>query len=151
VRPRYESEEDRKRENHAREQLESRTGASIIKLNENSFVIDWAAFGPDDVLLWWGEYKWRDVDVTTYPDIILSAAKYVAGANLNLWTHAPFYFFVQFSSGLYHVKAAPAPYHSLTTTKSGRVDRNDPSDIEPCVRFPIEFFKRTRETLEELT
>lgn len=89
------------------------------------------------------EYKCRrGIKTDTYPDIILSCAKFMEGKRWVRDFRCKFYFVVEFSDGLYCVELTYLDTGYAVVTRGGRTDRDDWQDIEPVIRIPIDNFKR---------
>jgi hypothetical protein len=141
MRPRYESDADRTKQNAAAKWIEQHFKCKIIPLSPGLYQVDWALFrARDNTLRAWAEYKCRG---RSYDDHIISVAKMMKGFDLTNATGAEFVLFVENPSGLYSWTARDKE-SALQITIGGRTDRNDPADLEPVVRIPFGQFKRLR-------
>ena len=68
--------------------------------------------------------------------------KYMSGMKLFKLTGLPFYLVVKFSDGLYYCEVSLLSYAQLTISFGGRTDRADAQDVEPCVFFDTNLFKK---------
>jgi hypothetical protein len=73
---------------------------------------------------------------------MISLDKYLSGMHLHKLTGLPFNLVVKFTDNLYHCEIHLLSYAQITISMGGRTDRSDEQDIEPCVFFDIDLFKK---------
>lgn len=111
----------------------------LTKLNEKQYIVDYAVTDHEKRVKGFIEFKRRLEGSETYPDIILSLSKWMQLLKLDDWKPAAF--FVQFDDKLM-VVFPPEVIDDIRI--SGRSDRNDIYDQEPCVHIPINRFKEVK-------
>jgi hypothetical protein len=84
------------------------------------------------------EIKQRRNKSTTYPTLMISAAKCANGRDWGQKENAPFILLVKFTDGLFMTKATRKYQEAI----GGRTDRGDPNDLERCAYIPMEKFYR---------
>ncbi len=135
MRPTYESKSDLENEAVFQRYILDR-GYTAVKLAAQFYQVDWI-FLKDNKIVRFAEFKRRQVNSSTYPDIILSLHKWEA---LLLWgKYKPSAFFVTFNDKTMFIKATNN--HGYKIALAGRRDRGDKQDIEPCIHLPITDFK----------
>lgn len=135
-RPLYETENDLAAERAVATDLEKLWDVTLHKL-EIEDRIDFRAERSGS-LVGWIEVKCRDVHRTTYPTLILSREKVIAGDQLRRRTGMPFLIVVKWNDGLFVHRFALSDI--TDSGMGGRVDRGDPQDIEKVIHFPVEGF-----------
>ena len=148
--PRYESAEDRNTEQRIIEKVCARKGQIAKKLGEVKYVVDWAVFHPSkrknhEKLSYWAEVKRRYRKYDTFPDLIISANKMVAGSRLVDIFGKPFFLIIELDDGIYHYKYNREDMKEFAVDLVGRSDRGNEFDIEPCVRIPMERFVKLKD------
>lgn len=139
-RPKYESSVDLDNEKEFKQIYERlRPEYVLVKLNPTQYIVDFAVTDHKKNVKGFIEFKRRREDHDTYPDIILSLSKWRALFELHQWKKAAF--IVQFNDKLMRM----FPPMALDDIRiSGRADRNDEYDEEPCVHIPIKFFEEVK-------
>ena len=133
--PQYESDKDRFAEKKFADRM-SVTGARLVKLKKN-YIVDFAIERNGHVI-GFIEYKRRDVMSLQYPTIILALSKWIALCDYA--KHGKAFFYVEYNDCTKHIKITP-DYIDLNMIGawleiSGRTDRGDQYDQEPCVHIP---------------
>ena len=136
----YESDQDRFAEKKFADRM-SKTGARLVKLKKN-FVVDFAIVR-DGRVTGFLEYKRRQVVSTKYPTIILAYTKWLALCDYSRTSAA--FFYIEYDDRVKYIQLTPA-HVSLKEVGvwleiSGRTDRGDQYDQEPCVHIPIGLLK----------
>jgi hypothetical protein len=134
-RPRYEREGDRDEEARIAAVLCNRLQCDVIKL-PSWYVLDFAATRAKEIVAFM-EVKRRHHVLGHYPDVFLSLHKIFAAHNFHAVTALPCRFFVQFDDCL----AWADMLSPRAVGMRGRMDRNDPQDIEPVAYVPVDDFK----------
>ena len=141
MRPIYETEKDRKMEQAIINELSDAWKIFYQKL-PIKHRLDFALLDDKRVVIAWAEVKRRENDSTTYDTYMLSLDKYMSGMKLFKLTGLPFYLVVKFSDGLYYCEVSLLSYAQLTISFGGRTDRADLQDVEPCIYFDSNLFKK---------
>ena len=141
MRPIYETAKDRKIEQAIINELSDAWKIFYQKL-PIKHRLDFALLDDRRNVNAWAEVKRRDNDSTTYGTYMLSLDKYMSGMKLFKLTGLPFYLVVKFSDGLYYCEVSLLSYAQLTISFGGRTDRADSQDVEPCVFFDTNLFKK---------
>ena len=79
------------------------------------------------------------MSTSSCPSLTIFAVSFVVVSKL---TGLPFYLVVKFSDGLYYCEVSLLSYAQLTISFGGRTDRVDAQDVEPCVFFDTNLFKK---------
>jgi hypothetical protein len=127
----YESQGDWDKEKKAISVLEKSYGAKAKKL-PISYGLDYALVGDHDKILGFFEIKSRSNSSKMYDTLYISAHKRMAAQKLTESTGRPCYILAGYTDGIYLVNFKDEP---VMATISGRTDRGDSADIEPCVHF----------------
>ena len=141
MRPVYETEKDRKMEQAIINELSDAWKIFYQKL-PIKHRLDFALLDDKKIVTAWAEVKRRDNDSTTYDTYMLSLDKYMSGMQLFKLTGLPFYMVVKFSDGLYYCEVSLLSYAQLNISFGGRTDRGDSQDVEPCIYFDSNLFKK---------
>ena len=141
MRPVYETEKDRKMEQAIINELSDAWKIFYQKL-PIKHRLDFALLDDKKIVTAWAEVKRRDNDSTTYDTYMLSLDKYMSGMKLYKLTGLPFYLVVKFSDGLYYCEVSLLSYAQLNLSFGGRTDRGDSQDVEPCIYFDSNLFKK---------
>ena len=141
MRPVYETEKDRKMEQAIINELSDAWKIFYQKL-PIKHRLDFALLDDKKAVIAWAEVKRRDNDSTTYDTYMLSLDKYMSGMQLFKLTGLPFYMVVKFSDGLYYCEVSLLSYAQLNISFGGRTDRGDSQDVEPCIYFDSNLFKK---------
>ena len=141
IRPVYETEKDRKMEQAIINELSDAWKIFYQKL-PIKHRLDFALLDDKKAVIAWAEVKRRDNDSTTYDTYMLSLDKYMSGMKLFKLTGLPFYMVVKFSDGLYYCEVSLLSYAQLNISFGGRTDRGDSQDVEPCIYFDSNLFKK---------
>jgi len=141
MRPVYETEKDRKMEQAIINELSDAWKIFYQKL-PIKHRLDFALLDDKKIVIAWAEVKRRDNDSTTYDTYMLSLDKYMSGMKLFKLTGLPFYMVVKFSDGLYYCEVSLLSYAQLNISFGGRTDRGDSQDVEPCIYFDSNLFKK---------
>ena len=130
MRPTYETTADRQKEQSFAKRLEQR-GYTMHQCKKYYDCDFFAIRGCYKALV---EYRNRKVRRNTYPDIMLSAAKFAHLRNAANQLGVRFLFFIEFVDGLCAIDLTE--YTGFRVDIGGSNRRNDPQDIEPCVYIP---------------
>ena len=141
MRPIYETAKDRKIEQAIINELSDAWKIFYQKL-PIKHRLDFALLDDKKAVIAWAEVKRRDNDSTTYDTYMLSLDKYMSGMQLFKLTGLPFYMVVKFSDGLYYCEVSLLSYAQLNISFGGRTDRGDSQDVEPCIYFDSNLFKK---------
>ena len=141
IRPVYETEKDRKMEQAIINELSDAWKIFYQKL-PIKHRLDFALLDDKKAVIAWAEVKRRDNDSTTYDTYMLSLDKYMSGMKLFKLTGLPFYMVVKFSDGLYYCEVSLLSYAQLNISFGGRTDRGDSQDVDPCIYFDSNLFKK---------
>ena len=141
MRPIYETAKDRKIEQAIINELSDAWKIFYQKL-PIKHRLDFALLDDRRNVTSWAEVKRRDNDSTTYDTYMLSLDKYMSGMKLFKLTGLPFFLIVKFTDGLYYCEMSLLSYAQMTISFGGRTDRADSQDVEPCVFFDTNLFKK---------
>ena len=134
ARPIYENAHTLRAEDEVAGRVGSRWRCALRKL-PRSYSIDYMLMR-DSVVIAWLEVKCRD---KRYDTLILSLGKVMEGRRLSRETGRPFVVVVSLPDGDFWKVVTPD--ESLVIALGGRVDRNDPADMEPVAHFDMREFK----------
>ena len=133
-RPTYESDEDLYKEKQVMKAIAHALGLDFYKL-PRSYGLDFALTNPDDqAVRAFVEIKARKNHSQRYPTLLLSVLKLISAQKLSSATSKPSYLVAAFTDGLFFTKLTSG---LEPITISGRADRDDPADMEPCIHFRI--------------
>ena len=135
MRPRYEQEGDRQAEVKIMERVATALGFSDFRKLPASYVLDFAAIRGKDIA-GFVEVKRRHNKISQYPDIFVALHKLNAASQLNMIGKKTI-FAVEWDDCTGWLLLEDPSHISFT----GRVDRNDPADLEPMAHFPIDRVK----------
>ena len=141
IRPVYETAKDRKIEQAIINELSDAWKVFYQKL-PIKHRLDFALLDDRRNVTSWAEVKRRDNDSKTYNTYMLSLDKYMSGMKLFKITGLPFFLIVKFTDGLYYCEMSLLSYAQMTISFGGRTDRADSQDVEPCVFFDTNLFKK---------
>lgn len=141
IRKMYETKEDRKVEQAIINELSDAWKVFYQKL-PIKYKVDFAILNDRKEIISWAEVKRREHKIGTYPTYMISLDKYLSGMHLHKLTGLPFNLVVKFTDNLYHCEIHLLSYAQITISMGGRTDRSDEQDIEPCVFFDIDLFKK---------
>ena len=141
MRPIYETAKDRKIEQAIINELSDAWKIFYQKL-PIKHRLDFALLDDRRNVTSWAEVKRRDNDSKTYNTYMLSLDKYMSGMKLFKLTGLPFFLIVKFTDGLYYCEMSLLSYAQMTISFGGRTDRADSQDVEPCVFFDTNLFKK---------
>jgi hypothetical protein len=141
IRPVYETAKDRKIEQAIINELSDAWKVFYQKL-PIKHRLDFALLDDRRNVTSWAEVKRRDNDSKTYNTYMLSLDKYMSGMKLFKLTGLPFFLIVKFTDGLYYCEMSLLSYAQMTISFGGRTDRADSQDVEPCVFFDTNLFKK---------
>lgn len=133
-RPTYESDEDLYKEKQVIKAIAHALGLDFSKL-PRSYGLDFALTNPEDqTVRAFVEIKARKNHSQRYPTLLLSLLKLISAQKLSSATSKPSYLVAAFTDGLFLTKLTSG---LELITISGRTDRDDPADMEPCIHFRI--------------
>lgn len=142
MRPIYETEQDRAAQRTALDYAARCWGCRCRHMPDGS-LIDGLMFS-DDQLMAWVEFKGRSsIRHDAWPTVVLSQRKWDDGLRLSLRDQVPFVVLFGFHDGYWYVFVDPmaGDSHTPKTKITGRWDRDDPFDVEPCVLIEREWFR----------
>ncbi len=136
MRPQYIAPVDLHNESRLSAIVELKMNCNLVKLPA-SYKLDCGLYR-DDEMKALVELKCRSCDFGHYPTIILATGKWLAACT---WIDLgyPCYFVVGFHDGVYVHELATFGY---AIKHSGRTDRNDAADEEPCIHIPNSQWRR---------
>ena len=138
MRPLYESSQDLQNEAAVALEMSKRWKCHFDKL-PIKYNVDYAVTkGADIVAL--AEIKCRNYSYSQIDKMggyMISAHKWVMGATFADSMNIPLILIVKLTDGIWWTKE-----RSKKLVLSGRKDRNDPQDIEPCILIPMSAFQR---------
>lgn len=140
ARPYYETQHDLSIEQQVIHHLSERWGCSFVKLSIKHGV-DFAMQRGTEVA-GFCEVKSRSLtmaQIKAYGGYMLSLHKWATAKMLSDASGKPFYLAVNAMDGLY-VRPFLGDFKPESVTISGRRDRGDPDDIEPCVLLDTDAF-----------
>ena len=133
------------RERAAASRLEKAWNCNIVKLSVK-YGADWMAWRDGEVV---GviEYKNRPHDWATYPTYMISLHKWISLRVAAEYSATKKHkvvpiIVVEFTDGLYWLEVTP---EVASLEMGGRIDRNDPEDVEPCMFIPMHHWKQIKE------
>jgi hypothetical protein len=135
LRPQYENEGDRQAEVKIMERVAKALGFSDFRKLPASYVLDFAAIRGNQVT-GFVEVKRRHNKMSQYPDIFVALHKLNAAKQLSMIGKKTI-FAVEWDDCTGWLLLEDPSHISFT----GRVDRNDPADLEPMAHFPIDRVK----------
>lgn len=141
MRPIYETAQDLKNENEVAAYLSAAWGCDFVKL-KISYGLDFAII-KDDALVATAEIKCRNYDsasIDRFGGLMLSASKAHRAAEWLTNHGAPFVLAAKLTDGLFVATIEYWPAYKIEIT--GRRDRGDWQDIEPCCIIPMSEFKK---------
>jgi len=136
MRPKYETQADRKNEQRVSEILKSK-GFTVMKL-PISYQLDWAII--DDStgkISSFGEVKTRTFNMDKYPTAMVNLHKVIKANDISACTGLPCYLIVLYLDALARIDFAS----EFEVKVGGRSDRNDPQDRDVCAYYPISGFR----------
>ena len=132
----YESQADRDAEQMFSERMTFQSGARLKKLKKN-YIIDFVVLRGKKCVAYI-EYKRRWVHSTKYKTIILATSKWIELCRLSRINRA--FFYIQYDDRVRYIEVTPDHYNlsqfGIHEELSGRTDRGDEHDLEPCVHIP---------------
>lgn len=134
MRPAYETDQDRSREQDIADKLAQLWDCSFVK-TPRFYPFDYTILRKDTAVAFC-EVKCR---AKQYPTLMLSLHKWTTGVQLSRDTGLPFIVVASVPDGIHWHEVVAKPYSIVV---GGRSDRGDPEDKEPCVLLPFEEFKR---------
>jgi hypothetical protein len=141
----YETNDDLMREKQAALRLEAAWNCDIVKLSVK-YGADWMAWREGEVV---GviEYKNRPHEWNTYSTYMISLHKWIslrvaAEYSATQKNRVTPIIVVEFSDGMYWLEVKP---ELATLEMGGRIDRDDPEDMEPCMFIPMYHWKKIKE------
>lgn len=134
MRQMYEAPDDLSREAQVAGRLSAAWGCESVKL-PIQYRVDFAMLVDKEVKAWL-EVKCR---TTHYSEMIMSAAKFIAGQQLAASTGRPFVVVFGIGDQIYWRDCTA---DSPTVRLGGRTDRGDWQDVEPVVMLPLDKFHR---------
>lgn len=102
------------------------------------YKVDWALFNGMAVV-GWAELKIRKNPRAKYPEYMISAAKVLAGQQLEMATGLPFFLIVQWEDECAFIEPVRA---TKRLSWGGRTDRDDAADRETVYFIPVAEFIR---------
>jgi len=111
-------------------------GCDVRKLPVR-YNVDYAIMNKDGIFAW-AEIKCRNVDVNTYPTLMISAGKIWAGLRMSQISGIPFMLVIEWRDAIGSLEVLKE--HVFYVRISGRQDRNDWQDMEPMIFFPTVIF-----------
>lgn len=143
-RPLYESELDRKNETEVATALERAWGCTVRKL-KTACELDYSVERDGRVVAVM-EIKCRNYSfekIERFGGLMLSAHKWQAAKRWRETHNIAFILALGLPDGIYRMSIASDPWPTdLDLVTTGRTDRDDPQDIEPCVLIPMDWFVR---------
>lgn len=139
-RPIYETAADVDREREVAEWVGALRGC-LVRKNPRLYPVDYCALR-DGAVVGWIEVKCRKytrAQIENWGGYLMGATKVAGMANLIAVSKLPAVLCVNLAGEIFVMNYDPAA--TFRTEFRGRVDRNDPDDMEPCVMFPMNQFK----------
>lgn len=141
MRPTYETERDRSREDEIMGLIEDIWDCNLVKMDKRQ-ILDFAAMRNGEVTAWI-EYKYRNYDwakIDRFGGYMLSLKKWEEGHRKVMDTAIPFLIIVNCLGDIrfWRVRRRDNPKIGF----GGRTDRNDPLDTEPVVFLPVKNFQK---------
>ena len=103
------------------------------------YKVDYALCSDTKVIRAYAEVKKRDIPSDKYKEIILSFEKYDAMVRLQEYGFKCVLIF-EFHDGIFHLDVKSLA--ECRVGMSGRTDRNDPDDTEPCIWIPNHMWQK---------
>jgi hypothetical protein len=150
MRPIYETDADRNKEEVLAEKLEKAWSCHLHKL-PIKYNLDYIVFKNKEPMAL-VEIKIRSKSMDEYDSMggcMMDLHKWVAAKDYSTISEFPFIFVVQTSDGVWHTTVRDFNLHS-GVIYTGRTDRGDKQDIEPHVTMKKDLFIRTRYSTGEL-
>lgn len=142
TRPRYESEEDRTRQQRIIEQIEGVWKCWAHKLPDHA-VIDYALCREPNARVYaYAEVKHRECAFGQYPDYMISTKKVERAMELNAHWGRRTFLIVEFVDTVYYTHLDDLKIIGGDVRMGGRKDRGDPQDTECVVHIPLAAFGR---------
>lgn len=144
IRPLYETQQDRLLEEACAEKYAAKMGVRLFKLSDQYRRMDRLAID-DKGRHAWLEIKCRKVSRGTYPTLMLSVAKWVAGIQMAQATGGSFVVIAGYTDGIWRYRYRPQDVSDglIRLEYGGRTTQTrDSGDIEPVMHIPTWMFKR---------
>lgn len=152
MRPLYESSADLANEQAVIKHLEDKWSCEMFKL-PLQYKLDYAIKDKENAVLGFIEVKVRKytmAQIQGWGGYMLSLMKWTTGVQLAQTTGLPFILVVKTLDGLYYLTIDPKVFTESMIQKmidkrvklSGRTDRGDWQDVEPCVMLDCNHFNR---------
>jgi hypothetical protein len=139
--PQYETEKDLASETAFAEKMQFATGARLKKLKKN-YIIDFVIIRGKKCC-GYIEYKRRWNKHDKYDTIFVATSKWLELCRLSLMSKS--FFYIEYNDCIKYIEVTPAHYDlpafDMYEEFSGRVDRGDEYDQEPCIHLPINHLK----------
>lgn len=139
--PQHETDKDRANEQAFAEKMQFVSGARLKKLKKN-YIVDFVILR-DKKCCGYIEYKRRHNPVSQYDTIFLATSKWLELCRLSLFSKS--FFYIEYDDCFKFIEVTPyhydLPAFEMYEEFSGRVDRPDEYDTEPCVHIPINRLK----------
>lgn len=132
MRPIYETEKDLREEAAIAAAFSSAWKAEFIKLKK-LYAVDYAIMR-DGAVAGWAEIKRRYRDMHQFPSLYVTLKKAIDGIALSEYTSKPFLYLVRFNDATCYVTIT-RPMCNRPIKISGRTDRGDPDDRQPCLEI----------------
>lgn len=136
VRPIYETDQDIQNESEVAHAVSRKCNCEVRKLKK-LFACDYVGLRNRNIVSFL-EIKVRNNAHDKYPTYMISADKVWKSLSMAMAFERPFFLVVSFTDGIYYTGQFPSEEMSLT----GRYDRNDGADVEPCLMIPMVYFKK---------
>lgn len=133
-----ETKETLAQEDGLAERLNARWGVDAVRMH-NLYQLDFA-LNRDGEIKAWAECKCRTHLFGYYPTYMFSLKKMRACRDYHINSHIKAFLIVEFVDGDYWLDTADIK--DFEVKMGGRTDRNSKADIEPCVFFDINYFKK---------
>lgn len=133
----YQTPEDKLRQNRVAEYISEAWDCDFVAAEDLSYV-DGKIIDRDGQVSALVEIKTRRNASTKYPTYMLSAYKWRNALQLANTHRVPFMLVVEFTDGIFATKMRS----DYPTAAGGRLDRNDPMDIEDCIFIPMGDFRK---------
>lgn len=130
MRPEHETDEDRFAEKRFADSMGPRLNSEFIKLPKY-YIVDFVV-KKNGKIIGFAEFKRRNNPSDKYDTIMLALAKWMKLCEYSQYGGA--WFWIQYDDCLKWIKVEQSLYPSIEW--SGRTDRGDPADKEPCVHIP---------------
>ena len=133
---RRETEKDRVAEREIMDMLCLRWAARAKKMHV-MYTLDYMVFKGDHSIAW---VEAKDRAWEGYETYLLALHKWKAAHQYLEYTRLPTVIAVRLSGELHTYNVSPSDLGKVRISEGGRRDRDDNSDVEPCVYIPIEKF-----------